>query len=313
MVKATDADYETLGVSRGASKDEIKRAYREAARANHPDMFGGDTGKMQDINNAMDNFRYDWKHESVHQDAEGVKSYNRDEENDRVRQESAAPPPEAEPSRSKSSGEDKARQAPPQAETTASAGAPDSAWQSKYEDHKINADWAKTETWEAMRIRFARPSHQELFRKFMDMGQPGLGSVRSVWRDLNDQFDLRDPAIRKYLLILKDFAAFAHQGVEGSYLTRIAEVLNQYARLIDFLSGQTEGKVSLNFEHFINAEGGYVFSEELFTAFFKQREAARINDEYRMDDEEVGVSELLRDILTRARVSKEGGPVNRET
>ena len=38
---AFDADpYRTLGLTRGASIDEVKRAYRRLAKANHPDAAG---------------------------------------------------------------------------------------------------------------------------------------------------------------------------------------------------------------------------------------------------------------------------------
>lgn len=45
--------YETLGVPKGASEDEIKKAYRKLASAHHPDK-GGDTARFQEIQNAYD-------------------------------------------------------------------------------------------------------------------------------------------------------------------------------------------------------------------------------------------------------------------
>jgi curved DNA-binding protein len=45
--------YETLGVPKGASEDEIKKAYRRLAAKHHPDR-GGDTAKFQEIQTAYD-------------------------------------------------------------------------------------------------------------------------------------------------------------------------------------------------------------------------------------------------------------------
>lgn len=44
--------YEILGVGKGASKDEIKSAYRKLAHQHHPDKKGGDEKKFKEINEA---------------------------------------------------------------------------------------------------------------------------------------------------------------------------------------------------------------------------------------------------------------------
>jgi DnaJ-class molecular chaperone len=49
--------YKALGVPSSATADEIKRAYRKLAKANHPDSTGGDKAKesrFKDISNAYD-------------------------------------------------------------------------------------------------------------------------------------------------------------------------------------------------------------------------------------------------------------------
>ncbi len=44
--------YQILGVSKNASKEEIKRAYRQLAHKYHPDKAGGDEQKFKEINEA---------------------------------------------------------------------------------------------------------------------------------------------------------------------------------------------------------------------------------------------------------------------
>ena len=44
--------YETLGVKRDASADEIKKAYRKLAHQHHPDKKGGDEARFKKINEA---------------------------------------------------------------------------------------------------------------------------------------------------------------------------------------------------------------------------------------------------------------------
>ena len=44
--------YDILGVDKGASEDDIKRAFRRAAHQHHPDKAGGDAEKFKEINEA---------------------------------------------------------------------------------------------------------------------------------------------------------------------------------------------------------------------------------------------------------------------
>ena len=53
--KGTD-DYSTIGVNPGSSWDDVRRAYRRAAFAAHPDRGGGET-KMKGINAAYERLK----------------------------------------------------------------------------------------------------------------------------------------------------------------------------------------------------------------------------------------------------------------
>ena len=53
MPQATPDYYKTLGVSRNATQEEIKKAFRKLARQHHPDA-GGDEAKFKEINEAYE-------------------------------------------------------------------------------------------------------------------------------------------------------------------------------------------------------------------------------------------------------------------
>src|SRR6185436_8027197 len=44
--------YDILGVSKGASPDDIKKAYRKKAHEHHPDKGGGSPEKFKEVNEA---------------------------------------------------------------------------------------------------------------------------------------------------------------------------------------------------------------------------------------------------------------------
>lgn len=84
--------YDTLGVSKDASAEDIKKAFRKIAKENHPDIVGSDAAKLQKFKDAKD--AYD-----VVGDVDARARYDR--RGDRVRMGSGfgfyRPPPPAQP------------------------------------------------------------------------------------------------------------------------------------------------------------------------------------------------------------------------
>src|SRR6185369_11848698 len=65
---ATKRDYyEILGVSKSATADEIKRAYRKLAMEHHPDKHGGDDAKFKELGEAYETLKDPGKRNSYDQ------------------------------------------------------------------------------------------------------------------------------------------------------------------------------------------------------------------------------------------------------
>jgi len=52
MAQGSKDYYKVLGIAKGASDDEVKRAFRKLAHQFHPDKQGGDAGKFKEVNEA---------------------------------------------------------------------------------------------------------------------------------------------------------------------------------------------------------------------------------------------------------------------
>ena len=66
--------YSVLGISKDASKEEIKKAYRKKAKENHPDLHPNDpkaVEKMNEINEAYDMLSNPEKYQKTGQSQNG--------------------------------------------------------------------------------------------------------------------------------------------------------------------------------------------------------------------------------------------------
>src|SRR5882762_970517 len=86
MAVKTKDYYEVLGIKRGASDDEIKKAYRKLARKFHPDLNPGDKASEEQFKQLQE--AYD-----VLSDAENRKLYDQYGENWRAVKAGAGVPP----------------------------------------------------------------------------------------------------------------------------------------------------------------------------------------------------------------------------
>ena len=66
--------YEILGVNKGASKDEIKKAFYKLAQKHHPDKKGGDEKKFKEANEAYQTLSDDAKRAKYDQFGSGYEN-----------------------------------------------------------------------------------------------------------------------------------------------------------------------------------------------------------------------------------------------
>lgn len=79
-----DDPYQVLGISRDATQDEIRKAYRRKAKENHPDLHPGDpnaTQRMNEINEAYDMLSNPGKYAYRRTQQQGQSSYGGQQQN----------------------------------------------------------------------------------------------------------------------------------------------------------------------------------------------------------------------------------------